>query len=125
MIYGIGTDIIEVARIEKELENNPGLKETLFSDEEIAYCESKKNKFQHYAARYAAKEAFFKALGTGWRFGMAWNEVEIGNDDLGKPVVRLKGKALNFATEKQTGKIYISISHLKNLVNAMVVIENK
>ena len=90
MIIGIGTDIIEVNRIAKSIENL-SFKQKVFSTQEINYCETKVNKAEHYAARFAAKEAFFKALGTGWRGGMAFNEVEIINDGLGKPTINLSG----------------------------------
>ena len=123
MIFGIGTDIIEVKRIEKELSSGTGLKENLFTTEEIKYCESKKFKFQHFAARFAAKEAFFKALGTGWRFGMMYSEIEIRNNDLGKPEIFTSGKVKKTLDENNIVNINLSISHLNELANAFVIIE--
>lgn len=123
MIFGIGTDIIEVERIEKQLEKNSGLKDKLFTAGEIAYCESKKNKGQHYAARFAAKEAFLKAIGTGWRDGLQFNEVEVTNDQLGKPAIVLYGKTRDFVTEINITNIQVSLTHIKDVVNAIVIVE--
>ena len=94
MIAGLGTDIIEVARISEKIGKESGFRELVFSAAEIAYCDPKANKYEHYAARFAAKEAFFKALGTGWLNGTAFNEVEIANDEKGKPFIRLLGETL-------------------------------
>ena len=71
------------------MERDIGFREKIFSAGEIAYCETKKNKYQHYAARFSAKEAFMKALGTGWRFGIRFVEIEVIHDPLGKPLIRL------------------------------------
>ncbi len=123
MIFGIGTDIIEVERIEKQLDKNSGLREKLFTPTEIAYCESKKNRGQHYAARFAAKEAFLKAIGTGWRDGLQFNEVEVTNDQLGKPAIVLYGKTKDFVAEINITNIQVSLTHIKDVVNAIVIVE--
>ncbi len=123
MIFGIGTDIIEVERIERQLETNSGLKERLFTPGEIAYCDTKKNRGQHYAARFAAKEAFMKAIGTGWRDGLQFNEIEVTNDQLGKPVLVLYGKTRDFIAEINITNIQVSLSHIRDMVNAIVIIE--
>lgn len=125
MIYGIGTDIIEVSRIQKVMERDIGFREKIFSEGEIAYCEGMKNKFQHYAARFSAKEAFMKALGTGWRDGIRFIEIEVVHDPLGKPLVRLSGKALELAEKAGMGEIHISLSHVKEIASAVVVVEKK
>jgi holo-[acyl-carrier protein] synthase len=122
MIIGIGTDITEVARIEKNIENNH-FKEKVFSSNEIAYCEIKSNKAERFAARFAAKEAFFKALGTGLRSGMAFKEVEVLNDELGKPYLNILGKTLEIIAEKEIRVIHVSLSHTKEMAIAMVVLE--
>ena len=83
MIFGIGTDLIEVERIADKMQTRPGFKELVFTQNEIVYCEIKTYKYEHYAARFAAKEAFLKAIGTGWRSGTAFNEIEIYNDEEG------------------------------------------
>jgi len=124
MIYGIGTDIIEVERIAKHVSGQTRFKGKIFSSREIEYCESfKKGKAQHYAARYAAKEAFFKAIGTGWRGGIAFREISIINDELGKPVMMLSGKAKTFAGEHGFTAIHVSLSHLEKYACAVVVVE--
>jgi holo-[acyl-carrier protein] synthase len=122
MILGIGTDIAEVPRIAKSIENN-SFKEKVFSKNEIAYCETKTNKAENYAARFAAKEAFFKSLGTGWRGGMAFNEVEIFNDELGKPHILLLGQTAEIIKEKNIKIIHVSLSHIKDVAMATVVLE--
>src|ERR1039458_3542940 len=93
MIYGIGTDIIEVSRIEKVMGREIGFRDKIYTPGEIEYCETKKNKYQHYAARFSAKEAFLKAIGTGWRFGLRFADIDVYHDEYGKPLIRLSGKA--------------------------------
>jgi len=124
MIYGIGTDIIEVSRIDKHLENNDALRDKLFTEAEQKYClKGKITRGQCYAARFAAKEAFFKALGTGYRYGMAFHEIEVFNDELGKPYIQPTGKVKQFVEEQKIKSIHLSISHVKELANAFVVLE--
>ena len=123
MILGIGTDLIEIERVADKVGNKPGFRELVFSPAEIAYCEPKTNKYEHYAARFAAKEAFFKAIGTGWRDGTAFNEVEISNDDMGKPSLQLLGKTAVTLEAMHLGKIFVSLAHLKTIASAVVVIE--
>ncbi|MFA6925031.1 MAG: holo-ACP synthase [Bacteroidales bacterium] len=123
MILGTGIDIIEVERVENQISNSKGFKETIFTKREIKYCESKKNKAQHYAARFAAKEAFFKAIGTGWRDGMSFVEIEILNNELGKPEVILHGKTKEFSKKQLINNIHVSLSHIKNLVTAIITLE--
>lgn len=123
MIFGIGTDIIEVARMERHLSSSNGLKNKLFTEREQAYSDDKATVFQHYAARFAAKEAFFKALGTGYRYGMAFHEIEVVNDDLGKPVIHLHGKVKDFIEKEGVQHIHLSISHVKEMASAFVVLE--
>ena len=124
MITGIGTDIIEVKRIEERLSQQAGLKSGLFTTNEIGYCESKKHPYQHYAARFSAKEAFFKAMGTGWRYGMRYTEIEIENNELGKPSIRTSGKVSEELEKRNITQVHLSISHLKELANAFVVLEH-
>jgi holo-[acyl-carrier protein] synthase len=95
----------------------------VFSKTEIAYCESKTNKFEHYAARFAAKEAFFKALGTGWLKGTHFNEVEITNDESGKPSIVLLDETKKTLSPLGIRKILVSLSHLKEIASAVVIIE--
>ncbi len=123
MIYGIGTDIIEVARIERSLTKTPTMKGRLFSDSEQTYCESKARKYEHYAARFAAKEAFVKALGTGLRNGLAFHEIVITNDELGAPAIKLVGETEKIVTKLSLTNIKVSLSHLKDTAIAFVVVE--
>lgn len=125
MIFGIGTDIIEVDRMEKHLEKNDALMKKLYTENEQSYCnKGKVTKYQCYAARFAAKEAFFKALGTGYRYGMAFHEIEVLNDELGKPFIEPHGKVKEFLKEKNVKTIHLSISHVKAMANAFVVLED-
>ncbi|MEP6684312.1 MAG: holo-ACP synthase [Parafilimonas sp.] len=123
MIEGAGIDIIEVERIKQNIEKDAGFKELIFSVNEINYCESKANKFEHYAARFAAKEAFFKALGTGWKEGTNFNEIEIVNNLEGKPELILSGTTKQTLSALGFLKILVSLSHLKTLATAVVIIE--
>jgi len=123
MIVGIGTDIIEVARIEKLLTKQKRFQKRIFTETEIAYCETKKNKAQNYAARFAAKEAFLKAIGTGWRQGVSFKEIEIVNNERGRPEIFLSGKAREFATDLEITSIQVSLSHLKDFAIAVVAAE--
>jgi len=125
LIFGIGIDIIEVARIEKQIsgESNSFVKR-VFTTKEIDYCEKKiRNKAQNYAARFAAKEAFFKAIGTGWRDGLSWQEIEIENDELGKPGLVLSGKSKKLVKDHKISKIHVSLSHIKEIAVAVVILE--
>jgi holo-[acyl-carrier protein] synthase len=123
MIFGIGIDLIEVARVAEKIGKKAGFKELVFSPGEIDYCELMANKYEHYAARFAAKEAFFKAIGTGWRDGTAFNEIEITNNELGKPEITFLGKTAVSIAEMKPGKISVSLSHLKTMATAIVIIE--
>ncbi len=122
MIIGIGTDIIQTKRIAESMDTT-GFKEKVFSENEIIYCEKKANKFENFAGRFAAKEAFFKALGTGWRGGIAFNEVEIENDELGKPSIRLLGETQKLLKKREIGTIHLSLSHVKEMAIATVILE--
>jgi holo-[acyl-carrier protein] synthase len=120
MIKGIGIDIVEIKRIKKVIEKDNKFIEKIFTQKEIDYCEKKFRKEQHYGARFAAKESFFKALGTGWRDGMKWKDISIRNDKLGKPKVELHGETFKKIKYKQ---IHLSISHTKEYAIAYVIIE--
>ena len=123
MIYGIGTDIIEVSRIKTVMERDIGFREKIFTEGEISYCEKMKNKEQNYAARFSAKEAFLKAIGTGWRFGVRFADIDVYHDELGKPLIRLYGKALELVKQENITNIHVSLSHLKEMATAIVVLE--
>ena len=123
MITGIGIDIIEVERIAEKISKEQGFRELVFSGNEISYCEAATHKFEHYAARFAAKEAFFKAIGTGWTNGTAFNEIEIIQDEKGKPVLKLTGITASTLKDKGIGTISVSLSHVKTMATAVVIIE--
>ncbi len=123
MVAGVGIDLIEVERIKHNIEKDTGFKKMIFSEKEIAYCEVKTNKFEHYAARFAAKEAFLKAIGTGWTEGTHFNEIEIVSDSEGKPEMVLLGKTKKSLSGLAIIKILVSLSHLKTLATAVVIIE--
>jgi holo-[acyl-carrier protein] synthase len=123
MIKGIGVDIIDIPRIKKMVEDDERFVEKIFSEKEILYCRTKSKKEIHYAARFAAKEAFFKAIGTGWRYGMSWQDISVENDELGKPGIILTGKTLEYFNENHFTHINLSISHTREYAVAFVVIE--
>jgi holo-[acyl-carrier protein] synthase len=122
MILGVGIDLVEVERVGSKMSRTRGLKEKLFTEKEISYCEKKKNKAQNYAARFAAKEAFLKAMGTGWRKGLNFSEIEIVPDQLGKPEIVLYGRAKQMAEEKGIVNIQVSLTHLKEYASAVVTL---
>jgi holo-[acyl-carrier protein] synthase len=123
MILGIGIDLMEVARMERDLENHDGVANNLFTPEEITYCRSKRYPAQHFAARFAAKEALFKALGTGHRGTMSFRQIEILNDDQGKPQMSLSGRVKEVADDLGVKQKHVSMTHTKEFGAATVVLE--
>ena len=122
MIIGIGIDIVEIERIKKALDKE-AFRDKVFSTYEIEYCESKKtNKFASYAVRFAAKEAFVKALGTGFRKGNL-TDIYVENDALGKPFMTLSGPYVEIAKDKQIKHIHLSLSHSTQTAVAQVILE--
>jgi holo-[acyl-carrier protein] synthase len=125
MIVGIGNDILEISRMKRELERDGvGLKAEIFTPSEIFYCESKAYPERHFAARFAAKEALFKALGTGKINDMSWRDIEVIGDDAGKPHVTLTGTTQKAALRMNVGKIFVSLSHTEAWASANVVLES-
>lgn len=123
MIKGIGTDIIEVERVASKIEKENGFRELVFSSAEIKYCEAKTNKYEHYAARFAAKEALGKAFGAGWMSGTKINEAEIINDESGKPFFNFLGETAKQIASLNIAAIHVSLSHIKTFATAVVIIE--
>ncbi|SDC66286.1 holo-ACP synthase [Niabella drilacis] len=123
MITGLGLDVIETERVAEKIQKEQGFRELVFSQEEIGYCEPKAHKYEHYAARFAAKEAFLKALGTGWADGTAFNEIQVLGDEQGKPVLSLKGQTAETLKHLDLKKVQLSLSHLKTIAAAVVIIE--
>ncbi len=124
MIYGIGTDIASTARFQRFLdEGNNALLERLFTSSERSICHGRKDSASCLAARFAAKEAFLKAMGTGLRNGISWHDMEVVNDALGKPELVLSGKASELFQAHGLGKPLLSMSHDGGHAVAMVVLE--
>lgn len=123
MIAGVGIDMVDVERIAEKMSKGNGFRELVFSEAEIAYCEPKPNRFEHYAARFAAKEAFFKALGTGWLNGTAFNEIQISNEENGKPTLNIIGASLATLASYGPMTISVSLTHIKTMASAVVIIE--
>jgi holo-[acyl-carrier protein] synthase len=124
MIIGTGIDIIEVERIALRVGRDTGFRELVFSKDEMDYCDSKASRFEHYAARFAAKEAFLKAVGRGWDSGLLLNEIELVNLPNGKPELRIKGGTEKALASLGIRFIHVSISHLKTMATAVVILES-
>jgi holo-[acyl-carrier protein] synthase len=125
MIVGLGLDIAEIDRIEAAiLRHGAPFLERLYTPSEVAYCESYKNRFERYAGRFAAKEAAMKALGTGWRHGVRWRDIEVTREPGGKPTLRLEGVARGFADRLAVKNISITITHSGNFALAQVIFES-
>ena len=124
-VVGIGIDLVEVARMEREIaRESGGFRDRVFTPAEIAYADTQARPATSLAARFAAKEAFFKALGTGWRgAGPTWTEVEIVRDDRGRPGLALSGEAERAAADLGATAIHVSLSHVAAVAAAVVVIE--
>jgi holo-[acyl-carrier protein] synthase len=118
-IYGIGTDIVECLRIRKMIEKHgEQFLRRVYTEREITYCQSRKRAMEHFAGRWAAKEAIFKALGTGWAKGLAWTDLEIRHDANGKPLVLVGGPVKDFLKARRITTIHLSISHCRTYATA-------
>ena len=125
MIVGTGVDLAEVSRIKASIERyGEKFIRRIYTPAEIAYVERKANKFERYAARFAAKEAGMKAIGTGWRHGVTWQDFEVANLPTGKPTLRLHGVAARFAEKLGVKNISLSITHTAELGMAHVILED-
>jgi holo-[acyl-carrier protein] synthase len=125
MIIGLGIDIAEPARVRAAAERYGWrFLERVFTEKEIAYCERKRNKWERYAARFAAKEAAFKALGIGWRRGVRWQEVEVTNLASGQPTLAFSGRAQEFARRLGVRNVSLSLTHTEQHAFAQVILEN-
>src|SRR5262245_54999879 len=118
-IVGIGTDIVECLGIGRRIEQHGELfLRRVYTEHEIHYCQSRKRALEHFAGRWAAKEAVLKSLGTGWRKGIAWTDVEVRNDSQGRPTVVLSGGAGEASRGLGVGEVLISISHCRAYATA-------
>ena len=121
-IVGIGTDIVEVLRIADMIEKHgETFIQRVYTEHEIEYCATRKAANQHYAGRWAAKEAVLKALGTGWAKGIQWTDIQVINDAGGGPSIQLGGGARRVCDEKNIDYVMISISHTRHYATAQAV----
>ena len=125
MIVGTGIDITEVGRIAAAIQRHgERFLNRVFTPAEIRYCESKKNKNERYAARFAAKEAALKAIGTGWRQGVAWKEIEVRREPGGRPTVHFTGKVQQHAQRLGAKRASLSLTHTEATAMAQVILED-
>lgn len=111
MIIGIGIDLVKIARIEKAAKGHSSFMERVFTAGEREYCARQRFPAQHYAARFAAKEAILKAFGTGWSTGIKWTDIEVLHGDGGGPIVNISGRVKDLADLKGVKQILVSYSH--------------
>lgn len=124
MILGTGVDLAEVERIRQSVERfGDRFVKRIYTEREIAYVERKANRFERYAARFAAKEAGMKALGTGWRRGIQWKDFEVANLPSGRPTLLLHGEAEQIAARMGVKAIQLSLTHTKENALAYVIFE--
>lgn len=123
MILGIGTDLLDVARVKRELSGAPGFREEVFTEAEIADCEGRRYPARHYAARFAAKEALVKALGPEAPPGLAWRDAELLRGERGEPRLVLRGRLDEAAARLGVRNVFVSVSHTDGLASATVVLE--
>jgi holo-[acyl-carrier protein] synthase len=125
MIVGTGVDLAEVDRIRASFERfGAKFRDRIYTPSEIAYVERKANRFERYAARFAAKEAGMKAIGTGWRHGVTWHDFEVANLPSGKPTLHFHGVAEQFAGRLGVRNVSLSITHTAELGMAHVILED-
>jgi holo-[acyl-carrier protein] synthase len=125
MIVGTGIDIAEVSRIAEAIERyGDRFLRKIFTEGEIRYCSSKANRVERFAARFAAKEAAMKALGTGWNHGVRFRDVEVSRQPGKRPTITFHGKAAEFANKLGAKNIALSLSHTAEQAIAQVILEN-
>jgi holo-[acyl-carrier protein] synthase len=117
-----GVDLVPIARIARLVSEQPAILATIFTAREMAYCDGKRRRYEHLAARFAAKEAVLKALGTGLGTGMTWTEVEVVNEINGRPTAHLHGAVAAYATRCGLVSLDISLSHTADLAIAQAVL---
>jgi holo-[acyl-carrier protein] synthase len=125
VIIGTGVDLCEVARMREAIERHgQRILNRVFTEAEVAYSQRKANRFERFAARFAAKEAGMKALGTGWRGGLGWRDLEVKNLPSGRPTLALHGKAAEIAEKLGVRNISLSLTHTAEQAMALVIFEN-
>jgi len=124
MIVGVGVDIVEIGRIDGlARRHGKAFLSKVFSEDELAYCHGKRRAAEHLAARFAAREAVLKALGTGLRGRMSWKDIEIAKGPLDEPKVRLKGPVAACAKKLRVKRLHVSLSHTEAYAVAVAVAE--
>jgi holo-[acyl-carrier protein] synthase len=125
MIVGSGIDIAEVPRVARAVERfGARFVRRIFTEGEIRYCESKANRIERYAARFAAKEAGMKALGTGWNHGVRWRDLEVRRQPGGRPTLAFHGRAAEFAAKLGVTNVALSLTHTAEQAMAQVILES-
>jgi holo-[acyl-carrier protein] synthase len=125
MVLGLGTDLVETRRVQQSIDRfGERFLERIFTAGEIAYCTRKKNAAESFAARFAAKEAGAKALGTGISRGVSWKEFEVKREESGRPSLHLSGRAGELAGAMGVKRIQLSLTHSRDLAMAVVVAED-
>ena len=125
MIVATGIDMVEIARIEDVFaRRGPRFRDRVFTASEIAYCESRAARMESYAARFAAKEAAMKALGTGWGDGVGWHDIEVLRSPSGVPSLQFSGRALERLNEMGASRAHLSLTHSRDLAMAQVILES-
>lgn len=125
MIVGMGVDIAEVGRVRSAIERfGDRFLHRVFTEGEIRYCASKANKYERFAARFAAKEAALKAIGTGLSRGISWQDVEVVREPSGRPTLVYKAKAAEFAKRLGMRRVSISLTHTEQIAFAQVILED-
>ena len=123
MIFGTGVDIVEIFRMKDAIDKwGDSFLGKIFTDREIKYSNSKRFACQHFAARFAAKEAVVKAFGEPKKFPIKWTEIEVLNDDEGKPMIKFHNDALKLKNKKKVDKVIVSMSHSRNYAVANVIL---
>jgi holo-[acyl-carrier protein] synthase len=124
MIVGTGIDIAEVPRIGDSIKRfGDRFITRIFTEGEIRYCDSKANRVERYAARFAAKEAAMKAIGTGWNHGVSWRDIEVSHQPGGRPTILFHRKAAEFAEKLGARHVSLSLTHTKDFAMAQVILE--
>ncbi len=122
MIVGLGTDIVEIVRIGRMIERHGELfLNRVYTEEEIRYCQRRKEAYQHFAGRWAAKEAVMKSLGTGFIRGVGWQDIEVATLKSGRPTINIRGSAGELAKQMDIHEILITISHCRSYATATAI----
>jgi holo-[acyl-carrier protein] synthase len=123
MIIGIGIDIVDIKSFTELFNKSKRFRQRVFTENEIEYCENKPIKYQHYAARFAAKEALMKAIGTGWAKDVQWKHIEVISNKTGRPSIQLYRKVKEIIEILKVKSVHVSLSHSDIIVGAFIILE--